>query len=35
MKVNSTVREIESEDECIIFDDTIEEKKWIDESNNI
>jgi hypothetical protein len=27
-----TVREIESEDGCLIFDDTVQEKAWTDES---
>ena len=31
-KVKSTVREIESDDACLIFDDTVQEKKWTDES---
>ena len=31
-KVKRTVREIESDDACLIFDDTIQEKKWTDES---
>jgi hypothetical protein len=31
--VKSTVREIESEDACLIFDDTIQEKKWTKESD--
>ena len=31
-KVKSTVREIETDDACLIFDDTIQEKKWTDES---
>jgi len=31
-KVKQTVREIESDDACLIFDDTIQEKKWTDES---
>ena len=29
----STVREFESEDACLIFDDTVQEKKWADESD--
>ena len=33
LKVKSTVRKIESDDGCLIFDDTIQEKKWTDESN--
>ena len=32
-QVKKTVREIESEDGCLIFDDTVQEKKWTDESN--
>jgi len=32
-QVKKTVREVESEDGCLIFDDTVEEKKWTDESN--
>ena len=32
-KVKSTVREIQSDDGCIIFDDTIIEKQWTDESD--
>lgn len=31
-KVKSTVREVESDDACLIFDDTVQEKKWTDES---
>jgi len=31
-KVKQTVREIESDNACLIFDDTIQEKKWTDES---
>jgi len=34
-QVKSTVREIESEDACLIFDDTIQEKKWTKESDVI
>jgi hypothetical protein len=30
-KVKSTIREIEQEDGCLIFDDTIQEKAWTDE----
>lgn len=33
LKVKPTVRKIESEDGCLIFNDTIQEKKWTDESN--
>ena len=32
-KVKPTVRQIESDDACIIFDDTIVDKKWTDESD--
>jgi len=32
-QVKSTVREIESDDACLIFDDTIQEKKWTKESD--
>jgi hypothetical protein len=32
-QVKKSVREIESEDGCLIFDDTVQEKKWTDESN--
>ena len=32
-KVKSTVREIESYDVCLIFNDTVQEKKWADESD--
>jgi hypothetical protein len=32
LKVKHKVREIESEDGCLIFDDTIQEKKWTDEN---
>ena len=32
-QVKSTVREVESEDACLIFDDTIQEKKWTKESD--
>ena len=31
-EVKSTVREVESEEACLIFDDTIQEKKWTQES---
>jgi hypothetical protein len=31
-EVKSTVREIEQEDGCLIFDDTIQEKAWTDEN---
>ena len=34
-KVKPTVREVESDDSCVIFDDTIVEKKWTDESDVI
>jgi len=32
-QVKKSVREVESEDGCLIFDDTVQEKKWTDESN--
>ena len=32
-QVKKTVREVESEEACLIFDDTVQEKKWTDESN--
>ena len=32
LKVKSIVREIETEEGCLIFDDTIQEKKWTDEN---
>ena len=32
-QVKRTVREIQSEEACLIFDDTIQEKKWTDESD--
>jgi len=32
-RVKKTVREIETEDGCLIFDDTVQEKKWTDESD--
>ena len=31
-EVKSTVRQVESEDACLIFDDTIQEKQWTDEN---
>lgn len=31
-RVKKTLREVESDDGCLIFDDTVEEKKWTDES---
>jgi hypothetical protein len=34
-QVKKTVRKVESEDGCLIFDDTVQEKKWTDESNII
>ena len=34
-RVKKTVREIESEDGCLIFDDTVQEKKWTDENDII
>lgn len=33
LEVKSTVREVESEEGCLIFDDTVQEKKWTDESD--
>ncbi|RLA73533.1 MAG: IS701 family transposase [Epsilonproteobacteria bacterium] len=33
LEVKSTMREIESEEGCLIFDDTVQEKKWTDESD--
>ena len=33
IKVKSTVRDVESDDACLIFDDTIQEKKWTKESD--
>ncbi len=32
-QVKKTVREIQSEEACLIFDDTIQEKKWTNESD--
>ena len=32
-EVKSTVRKVEKEDGCLIFDDTIEEKEWTDEND--
>ena len=32
LQVKGMVREVETEDGCLIFDDTVEEKKWTDES---
>ena len=32
-RVKKTVREIESEEGCLIFDDTVQEKKWTSESD--
>ena len=32
-KVKKSVREVESDDTCLIFDDTVQEKKWTDESD--
>jgi len=32
-QVKPTVREVESEEGCLIFDDTVQEKKWTDESD--
>jgi len=34
-QVESTVREVETEDGALIFDDTVEEKPWMDENNLI
>ena len=34
-RVKKIVREIESEDGCLIFDDTVQEKKWTDENDII
>jgi hypothetical protein len=31
-KVKATVRKVESEEACLIFDDTIQEKQWTDEN---
>lgn len=31
-EVKSTVRQIECEDTCLIFDDSIQEKLWTDEN---
>lgn len=31
-EVKSTVRQVEREDACLIFDDTIQEKQWTDEN---
>lgn len=33
LKVKSTVRDIESDDGCLIFDDTVQEKAWTDEND--
>lgn len=35
LKVKKTVRQIEREDACLIFDDTIQEKVWTDENEVI
>lgn len=35
LKVKSTVREVEEEEACLIFDDSIVEKEWTDESDLI
>ena len=32
-QVKSTVREIENDEACLIFDDTVQEKKWTDEND--
>ena len=34
-QVKSTVREVESEDGVLIFDDTVDEKPWMDENDLI
>ena len=34
-QVKSTVREVESEDGVLIFDDTVQEKPWMDENDLI
>ena len=34
-KVKPIVREVESEEACLIFDDTVQEKKWTDENKII
>jgi len=31
--VKKLVREVESDDACLIFDDTVQEKKWTDEND--
>ena len=33
LKVKKSVREVESDNGCLIFDDTVQEKKWTDESD--
>ncbi len=33
LKVKSTVRDIELDDGCLIFDDTVQEKAWTDEND--
>jgi hypothetical protein len=33
MKVKKTVREVESDEGCLVFDNTVQEKKWTDESD--
>lgn len=33
MRVKKIVREVESDEGCLIFDDTVQEKKWTDESD--
>lgn len=33
LNVKSTIREIETDDACLIFDDTIQEKAWTDEND--
>ena len=32
LEVKSTVRQVEQEEACLIFDDTIQEKQWTDEN---
>ena len=33
LKVKKSARKVESDDGCLIFDDTVQEKKWTDESD--
>ena len=35
LKVKKVIREIESDEGCLIFDDSIQEKKWTDENDII